>query len=375
MLRIVALPGDGVGPEVIAEARRVLEALSRTEGFELAWTEFPCGGKYWKETGREWPVEAYPACKEADAVLHGAVGWPGAVKPDGEVAGGGVLFGLRLGLDLYANVRPCKLYPGVRHRISGGFRTVWDPATVDMVLVRENTEGEYVPIKGYLERAESRELAIDVRVITRKGALRVIEKAFELAQARKASGGRGKVTCVDKSNVLAGCRLFRACFEEVGARYPGIARATMYIDAFCHALVRAPEDFDVVVLTNLQGDVATDLAAALQGGMGMAASANLGDRHAMFEPVHGSAPDIAGTGRANPLAAVDSARLLLEHQATREPGGPWGAAARRLERAVAAVLEEGKAIPADLGGTASCRQVGEAIVARLAPSGERGART
>lgn len=365
-LRVVALPGDGVGPEVIAAGGRVLRELARLEDFELRWEEIPCGGKHWLETGDEWPAGSFERCREADGVLLGAVGWPGATMPCGEVAGGGVLFGLRLGLDLYANVRPCRLYPGVRHKVHDGFRQVWDPAKVDMVLVRENTEGAYVPIKGYLERGGEKELAVDSRVITRKGSLRVQRRAFQIAAARKAAGaGPGRVTCVDKSNVMAGCRLFRACFQEVAAEFPGIATGAMYIDAFCHALVREPEAFDVVVLTNLQGDVATDLAAALQGGMGMAASANLGDGAAMFEPVHGSAPDLAGKDLANPMATFQSVVLLLEHAAG--PGRePLARAAARLDRALARVLAAGAALPRDLGGEAGTAAVTTAVLEALA---------
>jgi 3-isopropylmalate dehydrogenase len=361
MLRVTVLPGDGVGREVLAASEGVLEALAGAEGFAYEWNEFACGGKHWLETGEEWPEGAYQACKDSDATLLGAVGWPGAKLPNGEVAGGGVLFGLRLGLDLYANVRPCRLYPGVPHKVNGGFRTIWDPDRVDMVLVRENTEGAYVPIKGYLDRSESRELAVDSRVITRRGALRIHRHAFRIAARRKAAGHPGRVTCVDKSNVMAGCRLFRECFEEVAAEFPDLETSAMYIDAFCHSLVREPEAFDVVVLPNLQGDVATDLAAALQGGMGMAASGNVGDDHAMFEPVHGSAPDIAGTGKANPVATIQCLGMMLEHLAGTRDEPAYQAAADRLDRAVARVLAAGEVLPADLGGEASCEAVAQAV--------------
>ena len=362
MLRVTVLPGDGVGREVLAASKGVLEALAEAGGFAYDWTEFPCGGKHWLETGEEWPEGAYQACKDSDATLLGAVGWPGAKLRSGEVAGGGVLFGLRLGLDLYANVRPCRLYPGVPHKVNGGFRTIWDPDRVDMVLVRENTEGAYTPIKGYLDRAEIRELAVDSRVITRKGALRIHRHAFRIAAQRKATGRHpGVLTCVDKSNVMAGCRLFRACFEEVAAEFPEVETTTMYIDAFCHALVREPESFDVVVLPNLQGDVATDLAAALQGGMGMAASGNIGDGHAMFEPVHGSAPDIAGTGKANPLATIQCLGMMLEHLAGTQDSSTYLEASQRLDRAVGRVLAAGEVLPADLGGQASCEAVAAAV--------------
>lgn len=366
MLSIVSLPGDGIGPEVLKAAEKVFLALEKKHGRMATWTTYPCGGKYWLETSQEWSAEAQDAAQKADAVLLGAVGWPGATKPDGEVAGGGVLFGLRLGQDLYANVRPCRLYPGVLHRVHDSYQAVWQPEKVDMVLVRENTEGAYTPIKGYLDRGGSQELAVDSRVITRKGAERVIRFSFELARKRKTEGrGPGRVTGVDKSNVLAGCRLFRKVFHEVAKDYPEIETSNFYIDAFCHALIRTPEAFDVVVLPNLQGDVATDLAAVLQGGMGMAASGNIGDGHAMFEPVHGSAPDLAGKGLANPLATIHSLEMALEYLGERHPETAFPKARADLEAALEAYYQAGEHFPQDLGGEAGLDEVTEALLSHL----------
>ncbi len=365
--RIVLLPGDGVGREVIVQAEKILAQVSDHHDLEFETKEFPCGGQHYLETGEEWPEDAFPACRDwSDAILLGAVGWPGAELPSGDIAGAGIVFGLRFGLDLYANVRPCRLHPGIRHKIHGEHRDVWQPAKVDMVLIRENTEGSYTPTRGTLSRGGSDELAIDSRVITRKGAQRVARFAFETAKRRGGAPADGiqRVTCIDKSNVRAGCRLFRSVFDEVATDYPEIEPDHAYVDAFTQWLVRNPEHFDVCVAPNMLGDIVTDLAAVLQGGMGMAASGNIGDHHAMFEPVHGSAPKHAGQGKANPLAMIDSVRLMLEHLGNRNDDPRALAAAATVDRAIAAVAKNGP-LTYDLGGTATTDQVGDAVVQEL----------
>ena len=364
---LVLLPGDGVGREVILEGQKVLEAVTEQYDITFQTDEYPCGGQYFLETGTEWPEEAFPACRDADAVLLGAVGWPGASLPNGDIAGAGIVFGLRFGLDLYANVRPCKMHPGIRHKIHGTFQEVWKPEMVDMVLVRENTEGSYTPTRGTLSRGGIDEVAIDTRVITAKGAERVARFAFEYARRRRGapSDGVSRVTCIDKSNVRAGCRLFRASYDKVAADYPEIQRDYAYVDAFTQWLVRNPEYYDVCVAPNMLGDIVTDLASVLQGGMGMAASGNIGDTHAMFEPVHGSAPKHAGQGKANPLAMVDSVRLMLDHLGHRHSDERCLNAARGVEAALAKVVADGRTLTYDLGGTASTAQVGDAVVAAL----------
>ncbi|MBI4868712.1 MAG: isocitrate/isopropylmalate dehydrogenase family protein [Candidatus Wallbacteria bacterium] len=372
--RVVWLPGDGVGPEVVREARRVVERAAELAGLELESREYPCGGRYWLQTGKEWPDEAFPACRDwADAVLLGAVGWPGATLPNGDLAGGGVLFGLRFGLDLYANVRPAKLFPGIPHRVCGAFRVVWPPESVDMVLIRENTEGCYAPVHGQLTRGGTSEVAVDSRIITRKGAERVIRHAFELARERQGAPGDGKrrVTCIDKANVMAGCRLFRGVFDEVALAYPDIATEHIYVDAFMQALVRQPEHFDVGVTTNMMGDIATDLAAVLQGGMGVAPSGEIGDRHAMFEGVHGSAPDIAGKGIANPLAAILSGAMMLDWIGCRKGSAAWRGAGAAIETAVRAMVAAGEGLSPDIGGTEGTSAVGDAVLRRLAGEARR----
>jgi len=365
--KLVLLPGDGTGPEVMREAEKVLKAVEDAFGLEFDKISYPAGGQYYLDTGLEWPDGCFEACKAADAILLGAVGLPQAVLPSGDLAGIGVLFGLRFGLDLYANVRPTKLYPNVRHKVHASFKQVWEPGKVDFVIVRENTEGLYTPTRGFLSRGGVEELAVDSRVITRKGAARVIRFAFELARTRHGAPADGKrrVTCVDKSNVTAGCRLFRKVYDEVAASYPDVERDYAYIDAFLQWLVRAPEGYDVAVTTNMFGDIATDLAAVLQGGMGMAAGGNIGDEHAMFEPIHGSAPKHAGKDIVNPIAMVLAAQMMLDWLGRRKGDRALLEASVIVERAVEAVLREGKALTYDLGGDAKCSEAGTAIAAAV----------
>src|SRR2546427_2702392 len=225
-LKIVLLAGDGTGPEVMREGVKILKAVGSAYGLSFELTPYPCGGQHYLDAGEEWPDSAFAACKAADAILLGAVGIPEARLPNGDLAGAGVIFGLRFGLNLYANVRPTKLYPNVRHKVHDSFKQVWEPGKVDFVIVRENTEGLYTPARGFLSRGGVDELAVDSRVITRKGAERVIRFAFELAKARKGAPGDGKSsgTCVDKANVLAGGRLWRKVYHEVAVSEPPVTR-------------------------------------------------------------------------------------------------------------------------------------------------------
>jgi 3-isopropylmalate dehydrogenase len=366
--KIAVLSGDGTGPEVIFEAKKVLNSVQDVFGLNFEIMDIPCGKDYYKETKREWPDNAFQICRdEADAILLGAVG-PHKKRPlDKPNEGSSMLFGLRFGLDLYANVRPVRLYPNVRHKISNEFKQVWDPKNVDFVVIRENTEGLYVPSRGVVSRNESVELAIDNRIITRKGAKRVIKFAFELASLRDGNpkDGKRKVTCVDKSNVLQGCLLFRSIFDKVAKNYPEIDKDYAFVDAFSQWILRKPECYDVAVMPNIFGDIITDLAAVLQGGMGMAASGNIGDDHAMFEPVHGSSPKYAGKDTVNPIAAILSVHMMLRWLGAKKRNKKLILASRSIERAVASVLSEGKTLTYDLGGSAGCSHVGDAISARI----------
>ena len=363
--KVILLPGDGVGKEVAAVGRKVLAAAEERHGFSLDLREVECGAQLYQRAGREWEEGGLEACRDADAILLGAVGWPGVSLPNGDIAGAGVVFGLRFGLDLYANIRPCKLYPGVPHKVSEQFTQVWKPENVDMVILRENTEGSYTPTRGTLSRGGVDEVAIDTRVITRKGCDRLIRKGFEIAadraKARKAAGKDSKVTCIDKSNVRAGCRLFRAVYDEVAAGHPRVTKDYAYVDAFTQWLVRNPEWFDVAVTTNMLGDIVTDLAAVLQGGMGMAASGNVGEKHAMFEPIHGSAPKHAGQDVVNPYATVLASGMLLEHVGHKRADKRMLEAAATVEKAVQDCVAR-KVFTYDLGGTMKCSAVGNEVV-------------
>ena len=314
--------------------------------------------------------------------MVGAVGWPGATLPNGDIAGGQALLGLRSALDLYANVRPVKLYKGVKHKVHGTFSDVWDHELVDIVMVRENTEGLYHALlrrSGMAARGDERdeplvidgfpgldgEVGWDVRPISRKGSERVIRYSFELAKRRQSRlGSTQKVTCVDKSNVTRGCRLFREVFREVSSEFEGVTTNEAFIDAFTMWLVRSPEDLDVVVLPNMFGDIATDLASVLQGGMGMAASANIGDNHMLFEPVHGSSPKYAGQNKVNPIASISSVQLMFDSLGLRHDDEKATMCADVLERAISEHMSEGGLVTYDLGGKASTTEVGKAISSR-----------
>ncbi len=372
-LKIVLLAGDGTGPEVMREAVKVLKAVESAYGVAFDMVPFPCGGQHYLDTGEEWPDGAFESCKAADGILLGAVGVPEARLPNGDLAGAGVLFGLRFGLDLYANVRPTKLYPNVRHKIHDGFKQVWEPGKVDFVIVRENTEGLYTPARGFLSRGGVDEVGVDSRVITRKGAERVIRFAFEISKTRKGAPAdrKSRVTCVDKSNVVAGDRLWRKVYDEVAAAYPAIGKDYAYIDAFLQWVVRSPEMYDVAVAPNEFGDIATDLAAVLQGGMGMAAGGNIGDEHGMFEPIHGSSPKHAGKDEVNPIAMVLAVQMMLDWLGRRRKDRALQEAGAAVEAAVVGVLKAGKTLTYDLGGAAKCSAVGTAIASGIGKKAPR----
>jgi 3-isopropylmalate dehydrogenase len=265
-------------------------------------------------------------------------------------------------------VRPTKLYPGVPHKIHAGFKDVWDPAKVDFTIVRENTEGFYTPARGTLHRGGVEEIGLDTGVITRKGAERVIKYAFELAKSQGKAPGDGKkrVTCIDKANVLRGSQFFRRVYDEVAPKYAGVEKDYAYIDAFTQWIVRNPENYHVGVAENMFGDIVTDLASVLQGGMGMAAGGNIGDDHAFFEPIHGSAPKYVGQDKVNPTATVLAAQMMLHWLGRRHNDAKLVAAGDAIEAAVVKTLAD-KVKTYDLGGTHKCSQVGQAIAKNLAP--------
>ncbi|MFI7122080.1 isocitrate/isopropylmalate dehydrogenase family protein [Amycolatopsis sp. NPDC049868] len=368
------LPGDGIGVEVVAQARRVLDAAAELEGLEFRYDEIPCGAKYYLEHGADWPEGSRERCASADAILLGAIGWPAedgsgtTRRADGRMAGWEAIVGNRAELELYANIRPVKLLPGIQHMISGTHRNVWAPEDVDMVFVRENSEDLYAGIGGVRKIAGRQEVAIDTRIITRTATERIMVTAFDIARRRAAVGRRRRVTCVVKDNVLLGCRLFVDVFHEIGQDYPEVEREVVLVDAFTQWLVRHPEKFDVVVAPNMFGDIITELASALQGGIGMASGCNIGDRHGMFEPIHGSAPPIAGQNRANPMATILAAAQALTWLSDKHSDPVLATAGGRIEAAVRSVVREGQTLTYDLVGTeraSSTSEVTTAVIAAL----------
>ena len=383
--RITVLPGDGTGREVALEAQRILDTIQANTNHGFDQTVIPCGGQHYLSTGEEWAPGSFEFCRdETDAIFLGAIGQPGARLPNGDLAGGSVILGLRSGLDLYANVRPIKLYEGVPHKIHGGFRQIWEPGMVDMTILRENTEGLYhALLRRSADRAQGRpeyepepmtfpglegEVAYDPRPISRAGSQRLIEMGFEVAATRNGapSDGQRRVSCIDKSNVTRGCQLLRKTFESVAGKHPDTEADYGYIDAFMQWLTRSPEHYDVVVTSNMFGDISTDLGAVLQGGMGMAASGNIGDQHAFFEPVHGSAPKHAGLNKVNPIASINSIQMMMDYLGRKNGEDELIEVARLIDDSVADHLREGKLVTYDIGGSASCSDVGAAIADRLA---------
>ena len=370
MPRIAVIPGDGIGPEVTREALRVLDVVSQMNSISLDLEEFPLGAAHHLETGEVLSDETIARLEEKDAVLLGALGDP-RVKPG--VLEKGILLRLRFHLDQYVNLRPVLLYEGIPSALSG------DGHRIAMRFVRENTEDFYVGLgarvgkgtsrndlvlkrKAYeakfdvgVDLADEEELAYQIGVITRRGARRVLDYAFELAKAKELD----LVTSVDKANVLTEMYgLWREEVAEASKRH-GIRSEFQYVDAVALHMVRNPGRFKVLVTPNLFGDILTDLGAALQGGLGFAPSGNINPKGvSMFEPVHGSAPDIAGLGLANPVGSILSTALMLDTLG-------HGEAAAWIERAVQDVLREGRHRTPDIGGTTSTSKMGDAIVNRL----------
>jgi 3-isopropylmalate dehydrogenase len=351
---ICVLPGDGIGVEVIQATLPLLQKLER--GFTLSLQEYPAGARHYRATGEALPESTYHAARQADAILFGAMGWPEIRYPDGtEIA---PQLDLRFRLELYAGVRPARALPGIP-------LTLADPRAeaIDLVVVRESTEGLFASRgKGVMQ--DDRE-ARDTMVVTRRGSERVHEFAFRLAERRKRQGRPGRLTCVDKANVFVSMAFFRKIFDEVARRHPEVEARHHYIDATALDLVRKPWEFDVLVTENMFGDILSDEAAALVGGMGMAPSADIGDEHALFQPCHGSAPDIAGAGMANPTAMLLSAGMMLDWLAERSGNDALAHAARRLERAVDEVFASGRVRPWDLGGRDGTAVIRDAVLSNL----------
>ena len=345
---IAVIAGDGVGLEVIPQARRVLEKIGRRYALEFAFYDFEWGSEYYFRHGRMMPADALEQLRPLDAILLGAVGHPEI--PD-HVTLNGLLLPIRRAFDQYANVRPARLYRGVQSPLA-----LRKGEQIDFVVVRENTEGEYAQVGGFVHHDQPEEIAVQSAVFTRRGIERVVRFAFELARRRN---GKQRVTSVTKSNAQGfGMVLWDRTFAAVANEFPDISTESLLVDAAAMNFIRRPESFDVVVASNLFGDILSDISAILVGSMGLAPSANLDPERrypSMFEPVHGSAPDIAGKGVVNPLATILSAALMLDHLEASE-------AAQSVERAVAAVLAERHVRTPDLGGTSSTEEVTDAVL-------------
>ncbi len=343
--RIAVLPGDGVGSDVIAEAIGVLDAVA--DGFSLEYTEFSVGAGEYLRNGDPLPPSTLDAIRAYDAILLGAMGLPDVRWPDGTEMT--PQLDIREQLDLYCGLRPCYLFHADDSPLKGK-----PSGAIDLMLVRESTEGLFSTRRRPL--APDACAAEDVMRITKAGADRVIRSAFEQARLR-----RRRCTLVDKANVLPSMAFFRRVFDEIAPQYPDVAADRVYVDACALYLVRNPERFDVLVTENMFGDILSDLTAALVGGMGMAPSADIGPKHAVFQPSHGSAPDIAGRGIANPVATVLSAAMMLDWFATDAER----AAADRIRAAVRTVFADPARRTADMGGSLSTRQMGDALLAAL----------
>jgi 3-isopropylmalate dehydrogenase len=322
---IAVLPGDGIGPEVMAPALEILQKVAAsTSSLKLRFTEAPAGAGHYRDTGTSLPDSTIKLCEQADAILLGACGLPHIRYPDNTEIMPQVE--LRFIFDLYAGVRPCRLIPGIPSPIVGAVEH-----GIDLVVIRESTEGLFASMgKGVVTETEARETLL----ITRKTSERLFEFSFRLAARRKARGGRGVLTCVDKANAFKAYAFFRRLFDECAARHPDVTTERLYVDACSAMLVRRPWDFDVMVMENMFGDIISDLTAGLIGGMGMAPSADIGDEHAVFQPCHGTAPDIMGKGLANPTAMILSTALMLDWLGERHAHPGAVEAGRRIEAAV-----------------------------------------
>jgi tartrate dehydrogenase/decarboxylase/D-malate dehydrogenase len=349
--RIAVIAGDGIGCEVIPVGIRLLEDAGKQYGFGFQWTHFPWGSDYYFANGSMMPPDGLDQLRSFDAIYFGAVGHP---RLQDNLTLNGLLLPIRRGFDQYACVRPSILYPTVRSPLAGK-----SAGEIDLVVVRENTEGEYSQVGGTIYTGSSDEVAMQTAVFTRRGTERVIRFAFELARRRNK---KRKLTSVTKSNAQGFSMAFwDRVFAEVSRDFADIQTESLLVDAACMDLIRRPESFDVIVASNLFGDILTDMSAMITGSLGLAPSANLNPPKtypSMFEPVHGSAPDISGKGVANPMAAIFAGAMMLEFLGEVQ-------ASRRLEESVVAVLSDGIALTADLGGSAKTHEVGNAVSERV----------
>lgn len=356
---IAVVPGDGIGPEVSDAAVKVLK---HTVGNDVAiqFSSFDAGAECYVRTGDAFPEETLEACRSADAVLHGAGGLPDVLYPDGTEAGQDFSMKIRAALDLYANIRPIKLFAGAPRRLTGV-----EPGQMDFTIVRENTEGLYASRSGgNILRGE---LATDTLVVTRKGIERIARRAAHIAMDGHGAPADGvkRVTIVDKANVLRSYAFFRQVADEVFAEFPELEIEHVIVDAMTVHMLERPQHFDVVVCENIFGDILSDLGAAMMGGMGLAPSGETADQHGMFQGSHGSAPSIAGKGIANPIACILSGVLMLEWLGSRHNDERLLSAAKQIQDATETVLSDGEHVTADIGGNGSTSSCTDAICAAI----------
>jgi len=349
--RIAVIRGDGIGVEVIEEGLKVLREVDSRASLGLEFIEFPWGSNYYFEHGHMMPATALDTLFGFDAIYLGAVGHP---EIHDHITLNELLLPIRRRFDQYVCLRPNTLHPGMDSPLKKA-----EPGEIDIMLVRENAEGEYANVGGIQFKNQYAEMGIQAGVFTRRGCERVIRYAFKLARSR---GSKKPVTSITKSNAQGyGMVVWDRAFDRVAAEYPDLSTRSLLVDAAAMEFVRHPESFDVVVASNLFGDILSDLAAIITGSIGLAASGNInpeGEYPSMFEPVHGSAPDITGKGLANPLAAILSAAMMLKHLG-------HAAGAEAIRKAVLSVVEQGEALSLDMGGTASTQQVGDAVLGEL----------
>ncbi|MEP1585864.1 MAG: isocitrate/isopropylmalate family dehydrogenase [Tateyamaria sp.] len=347
---ITVFQGDGIGPEIMGPTTALLSELAQAGGYDLRFTDAPAGAAHYRDTGENLPKASMDAARAADAILLSAMGLPDVRYADGTEISPQI--DLRKALTLFAGVRPVTIRPGQPTPLA-------TDKPVDFVLIRESTEGLfYTQGRGEVEADEARETLRITRAISEP----LFKFAFDLAKARKASGrGPGKVTCVDKANVFRAFAFFREMFDAEAAKHPEISADHAYVDATALWMVERPWSFDVMVTENMFGDILSDLGAGLMGGLGLAPSADIGVDHAVFQPCHGSAPDIAGQGVANPMAMILSGAMMLEWLGGRHDVPAMQADAARLRDAVDQVVAEARVLSRDLGGTATTAEVITAV--------------
>lgn len=351
---IAVLAGDGIGPEVMAPAIEVLRKIETKSDLRFRFTEAPAGANNYLATGKSMPESTIKLCEEADAILLGACGLPSVRYPDNTEIMPQVE--LRFHFDLYAGVRPARLIPGVPSPIVGA-----DARGIDLVVIRESTEGLFASMgKGVVTHEDARE----TMVITRKTSERLFEFSFRLAERRKARGRPGMLTCVDKANVFKAFAFFRGIFDEIEKKHPDVKTDRLYVDACSAMLVKRPWDFDVMVMENMFGDIVSDITASLIGGLGMAPSADIGDKYAVFQPCHGTAPDIMGQGKANPTGMILSVAMMLDWLADKHGVESAAEAGAQIERAVDQVYAGGIK-PMEFGGSNGTADIAKAVLAAL----------